>query len=79
MGVAGTFIACIRSQREPDEISAASALIVYIAYSYVVAHKSLEGLVRYFCPYVHILCLYLLCDYVQRYEDTVSVDLRYIN
>ena len=27
---------------------------------------------------MHILCLYVLFDYVQRCEDTVSVELRYI-
>ena len=29
--------------------------------------------------YVHILHLYVRYDYVQRCEDTVSVELRYIN
>ena len=31
------------------------------------------------CSYVHILHLYVLYYYVQRCEDTVSVELRYIN
>ena len=31
------------------------------------------------CSYVHISHLYVLNDYVQRCEDTVSVKLRYIN
>ena len=31
------------------------------------------------CPYVYILRLYVLYEYVQRCEDTVSVELRYIN
>ena len=29
--------------------------------------------------HVHILCLYVLYDYVQRCEDTVSIELHYIN
>ena len=29
--------------------------------------------------FVHILGLYLLYDYVQCYEDTVSVELHYID
>ena len=29
--------------------------------------------------YVHMLHLYVCYDYVQRCEDTVSVELRYIN
>ena len=28
---------------------------------------------------MHILHLYVLCDYVQRCEGTISVELRYIN
>ena len=31
------------------------------------------------CPCVHISRLYVLHDYVQRCEDTVSVEWRYIN
>ena len=31
------------------------------------------------CPYVYILRVYVLYDYVQRCQDTVSVELRYIN
>ena len=35
-----------------------------------------SGVVR---TYLHILHLYARYDYVQRCEDTVSVELRYIN
>ena len=31
------------------------------------------------CSYVHELHLYVLYDYVQRCEDTVIVELRYVN
>ena len=33
----------------------------------------------FICSYVHILHLYVRFDYVKRCEDTISVDLRYIN
>ena len=31
------------------------------------------------CPYVHILRLYVLYDYVQRCEETISIEFRCIN
>ena len=37
---------------------------------YIIVHVS---------SYVHILHLYVRNDHVQRCEDTVSVELRYIN
>ena len=47
-------------------------------YVYGCRHMCMNMIVQV-CPYVHILCLCVLYDYVQRCEDTVSVGLHYIN
>ena len=50
-------------------------MFVYVSvYVYMCRH-----VLFHVCLYVHILNLYVLYDYVQRCEGTVSVNLRFVN
>ena len=46
---------------------------------YVCRHVYVYEYDFYVCPYVYILRLHVLYDYVQHCEDTVSVELPYMN
>ena len=51
--------------------------MVYLYYISCLIYTILAGNPQIF--YVHVLHLYVSYDYVQRCEDTVSVELSYVN